>query len=487
MEKYEQRKIGFVRNGTHPENLKAYQKILKDENIGVFGICLDSRERDEYDKKITKYCFEDWLRDTWDSIDIRALGSYQKKYSTYNLWEIYYTDRYIRYKYDYDGAVHVLIGMIQFWENIFENENVLCIAADCIIGAYNFLGMIVGGKYGVKYISFPTARIKKYMTYFSEKEGYDDIILKKLLDDNYIATEAEIASAENYVNTYIANKAQPFYINNPVMKPYKIFKMFKALGGRINHIPYLWNGTFNNKYSVMRYRARWAFTEPFKEKIRSRFIIKYFHDPDYKKDQYALFPLHFQPEASTCVYARKYENQLFFLEQLAKSIPAGLKIYVKEHSVRLGHRPLKFYHELEKYPNIKLIRPDESIHDLIKNSQYLVVLTSTAGFEALMYEKPVFVCGDVFYENFSGVKKIQDVFSQKEEFLNPPQQDREKYMNQMACYLKTINVCSTVEEQLKDETPDALINLQKESMKALLDYMGIENGIEYKPYYSSIC
>lgn len=474
----ERKSIGFVRSGTHPQNLLVYKSILEVQNLSVFAVCDGISEKKQYNETIKVYCFEEFLRKKWDEIHPERLREYQKEYNEYNLWEIYYTDRYLRYKYDYEDASKRIIGLVMFWENVFDSENAICIAADCIIGAYNFFGMIVGKKREVPYVSFPTSRVRKYTTYFAEGEGFLNCRSEELLKNGYEPTELELKHTEEYIDQYIKKQSRPYYLSSEVNKSKKLFVAGKELIGKIFKVGYIFDGRFNNKFDSRLYKDTWSVFDSAKEAIRSKKIKKYFCEPNYGKEQYVLVPLHYQPEASTCVYARKYENQLFFIEQLSKSIPAGLMIYVKEHIVRLGHRPLSFYKELEKYPNIKLITPYENIHKLILNSNYLVVLTSTVGYEALMYGKPVFICGEVFYENFSGAKKIRDVFDEKDEFRNPPKQNRKLYIKQMTCYLKTLNICSTIEEQMTDENENDLYELRKKTIKSLLDYLNIENSIQ---------
>lgn len=467
--------IGFTRSGTHPLNLLAYQKILSKEGIRVFAVCEGEIEKKEYGSDLQVYCFEQWLKSHWGELKCKNLETYQKKYPDINLWEIFYTDRYIRYKYNYNDAVKFIIGMIRFWEEILETEKASYLISDCIIGAENFLGMIVGKKMGIPYISIVCGRNEKNKSFFSCNEGFRNMEFNRLMESGYVATDEENRLAEQFINSYKDSKKQPFYMKNTVMQSRRLCSTFWAYIKKVKHVYYLFDGRFYNKFNPQLYHSRRERMEPALEPIRRMYIKKYFQNPDYRED-YILYPLHFQPEASTCVYARKYENQLFFIEQLAKSIPVGKILYVKEHSVRVGHRPISFYKQILKYPNVKLIAPGADIHTLIQNSAFLIVLTSTAGFEALMYEKPVFVCGDVFYEGFSGVKKIRDVFDEKESFLIPPKQDRKRYMNQMACYLKTLKVCTTREEPLYECSKKELRSLQKLSMKCLLDYLSISNG-----------
>ena len=462
--------IGFTRSGVHPENVLAYKKKLHSYGFEVFGICDDLSEKKQYDSSIKAFCLEEWLEKNWSSIDIARLESYQEKYTDYNLWEVYYTDRYIRYKYSYKDAIRVIIGMITFWEDILSKTEAAYILSDCIIGANNFIGMIVGKKLGTLYISMETGRYKKYYSFFSTGEGYVNDRLVNMIDKDVVLSNEDVERAEGYIQDYINNKRQPAYINAPVNLNRQIGKTILFYLKRIKNVSYIWDKKFDNKYNIHLYKGKKQTLLPIAEAMRKPMISIYFNEPNYS-DNYILFPLHFQPEASTCVYARKYENQLFFIEQMAKSIPVDKILYVKEHFVRQGHRPLSFYKQLKKYPNVKLISPNSDNHKLIKHSSFLICLTSTMGFEALMYGKPVFICGNCFFENFSGVEKIYDVFDEKEKFMNPPKQDRELYLRQMAYYLKSLKFCTMQEEPLHEETQENLIKIQNASMDEVIRFI----------------
>ncbi len=462
--------IGFIRSGVHPDNVLAYQKILSEIGIEIFAVCEDKNEKEQYDPSIKVYCLEDWLKENYDKVNTQDLKCYQSKYSEYNLWEIYYTDRYIRYKYEYKDAVKLIILIVTFWENLLESKKNVYIVSDCIIGVTNFIGMIVGKSMKIPYISMPTGRYKQYFTYFSLDEGYKNHVFEQLLLSGCPITKEEIKEAEEYVESYIKNKKQPSYMDSTVMESRQLSKTLISYLKKIKNISYLWDSRFKNKYDIHLYKGFKQRLDPLIEAVRKPIIQKFFHEPDYNED-YILFPLHFQPEASTCVYARKYENQLYFIEQLTKSIPVGKILYVKEHFVRQGHKPLSFYKQVLKYPNVKLISPNVSTHDLIRHSSFLIVLTSTMAFEALMYGKSVFICGNCFFENFSGVMKIQDVYDEKQKFLNPPVQDRELYIKQMAYYLKTLQLCTMQEEPLHEESPETLLRIQKTSMDQLIRFI----------------
>ena len=52
--------------------------------------------------------------------------------------------------------------------------------------------------------------------------------------------------------------------------------------------------------------------------------------------------------------AEKYEKQMVAIDHIAKSLPYGKLLYVKEHYAILGHREINFYKELKNLKYIKI-------------------------------------------------------------------------------------------------------------------------------------
>ena len=103
-------------------------------------------------------------------------------------------------------------------------------------------------------------------------------------------------------------------------------------------------------------------------------------------------------------------NQLSIIEVLAKSVPFDWKVYVKEHPSSPGNkvRPPSYYKEIQSYPNVELLPMDIDSHVIIKNSQMVVVVSGTSGWEAvLLHDKPVIHFAREFYE-ISGLSKTCD-------------------------------------------------------------------------------
>jgi len=125
---------------------------------------------------------------------------------------------------------------------------------------------------------------------------------------------------------------------------------------------------------------------------------------------FAYFPLHVDPEESTMVYSPYQTNQLAVIEYLSKSLPLGMDLVVKEHPGMIGRRPVGFYKALSKIPKVILVSPLQSPFDLIRRAAVTCVITGTAGWEALMLQRPVLVLGEnvPYLHVGQGVEKCLD-------------------------------------------------------------------------------
>lgn len=155
--------------------------------------------------------------------------------------------------------------------------------------------------------------------------------------------------------------------------------------------------------------------------LNRRLEKKYAHlqsAPDFS-EKFIYLPLNVQPERTTCPQAGVYDDQLLLIENVAASLPLGWTLYVKENPNQLRpanvfshmYRYEGYYESIAKIPNVRLISPDTSTYDLIKNAQAVAVATGTAGWEGLMRSKPALVFGSVWYMYCDGVFRISDVES----------------------------------------------------------------------------
>jgi hypothetical protein len=123
---------------------------------------------------------------------------------------------------------------------------------------------------------------------------------------------------------------------------------------------------------------------------------------------YIYIPLHYQPECTTSPLGGVFVDQLLMITLLHRYCGKNVLVYVKEHPVQRSQgRYEKFYQDLVKLSKVRLVPKNFSSFTLIKNSLAVATITGTAGWEALFYQKPVLMFGEIFYKYAPGVFSIR--------------------------------------------------------------------------------
>lgn len=96
----------------------------------------------------------------------------------------------------------------------------------------------------------------------------------------------------------------------------------------------------------------------------------------------------------------------------------------------IGRNSVGLIRRLLERPNIRLVEPRTSSHELIRRSRAVAVISSTVGLEALLHTKPVMTLGQPFYSGY-GVTLDVDSFRElpaKTDELLCFQPDRERIL-----------------------------------------------------------
>ena len=404
-------KICFLARDTYDRfAVSLYQNMAsKHDCVDACFITTDSTEtsivRAEYpDAEVYETAI--FIKQHYKECTIEKLSEYEKKYECAPIWKYIYSDRFLIYR-KYDDAVAITAAYFMFFEELFKSGKIDYYYSEAIATLPCYIAYLVGKKLGVKYVSQMPARgnIDTTFHYFI----YDEYMHNAGFDADYLKADysaEEIKRADEFLEDYEKNDRTPpsaSLVNaEPRIGIYDFLRIFKR-------IIKSFDPRFNDPCSYMYYKGYKEYTATWTRWYRYKKIKKQYRQPDLSK-KYVYYPLHYQPEATTCVCAEKYEKQLFFIDSLAKSIPADTVLYVKEHYALLGHRDLSFYSELKKYPNVVLISPFVSSRKLIENSECVVTLAGTVGYEAMLLRKPVILAGETVYDNAPGVIKINDIY-----------------------------------------------------------------------------
>jgi len=128
-------------------------------------------------------------------------------------------------------------------------------------------------------------------------------------------------------------------------------------------------------------------------------------------EDFFFLPLQYEPEISLATQGRGWTRQRELIKTIALSIPIDRWLYVKEHpSMLMGIRPWNFYREILSLPKVRLLSQSIDSYEIVPLAETVLTITGTAGWEALMHRKPVFLFGHAFYEEFDeGVTRVNNL------------------------------------------------------------------------------
>lgn len=112
---------------------------------------------------------------------------------------------------------------------------------------------------------------------------------------------------------------------------------------------------------------------------------------DIRDLPYVFFPLSAEPELTLAFWSPEYFEQLSTIQQLAKELPSGVWLVVKEHMISIGNRPSEFYETIARMPNVLLVDPSERGLDIGSTARAVAVIASTAGTELALQGIPTLI------------------------------------------------------------------------------------------------
>jgi hypothetical protein len=115
---------------------------------------------------------------------------------------------------------------------------------------------------------------------------------------------------------------------------------------------------------------------------------------------FLFFPLHDSEDYKIRQVIPQFADQAPIVELIADALPPGYDLVLKEHPQSIGRNSLGLIRRLHERPNVRIVPPHTSTHELIRRAEAVAVISSTVGLEALLYEKPVLTLGQPFYSGY---------------------------------------------------------------------------------------
>ncbi len=296
----------------------------------------------------------------------------------------YYPRSKLSEKASYKNSLNFFNQVLAFWEDYFEERQ-----PDLIIQATaNFVGKccsVVARRRGIKlrelgwarYLDFHTWYTDEYWTYPGLKPAYK--ALGSAPGDSDDAWSGRLRSFfETWRRSAFTRRSLWvtlwFMVNDILVNFYQRWKGIYKIGNNLlpHQILYHWRKYLDFK----RLNAcRLAGAE------------------DLRDANYVYCPLHLEPESALSVLSPEFNEQMTVVELIAKNLPAGVKLAVKEHLWAIGRRPPGFYRLLEDIPNVVMVSPTVDSLELSRGSLCVAIITTTAGFEAAAMGIPVITVG----------------------------------------------------------------------------------------------
>lgn len=392
--------------------LRSSFNFLKTQNeVPYSSLLLDQNIHDQYKDQ---------------PVDWNYIDQIEKEYGIPNLWPYIAVDRVVRHnmcvrEYPYDKSPYSHEEMAKIFEikaraiiEFLDREKPDFIFLPVVSAIGNMLFYHVGKKKGIKVLVGAETRIKQGYVLSETYTGFSSVEKRFHELMSGAGPSKKEAEAIQYITTYRDKPAPYLYVMN----------QFKNVG-RKKELRWLyppnlfrsaaWFATMVGRTLKKGHRdyddesPAAFFIDRTKRKIRS-FIgfDDLFENFDSNRD-YAYYPLHVEPEIATLLLGPHWTNQINLIKQIAQSLPLHFKLYVKEHPAMLGYRQRLYYKELKKIPNVVLLNPNTDPYSIIKHARLITTISGTAGWEGVLFKKPVITFGHVYYNTLSTVKRMTNI------------------------------------------------------------------------------
>lgn len=359
-----------------------------------------------------------------ERLDLNYLRWLEKEYGQPNLWPYIAVDRIImsnqllrEYPYDKLSCTHeemlrLLQTMSKSILSFLQKEKPDVVFFSVIGSMGSVLLFQMAEKMGIK--CYQIVNCLKDLTTVTDGPNLSLINPTEL----NVLTDTQLKQlsikAEAFLEQYRSNPVSSIANLDLQYRQIKRTKQLKILLPKnfINFIKWLIKYLYN--YQTDEARLDYSYIKPWhylidglKRKLRNLVGANDLYDQPDWDENFVFFPLQFEPETGLSHAAYFKSNQTEVIKQVARSLPVGYKLYVKEHPSMAIYRPRSFYKELKKNPNVKLVNPTIRSFDIISRTKLITTITGSCGWEATLLKKPVITFGKAFYNQLSFIKKCR--------------------------------------------------------------------------------
>lgn len=418
-----------------------------------------------------------------ETIDLAYLAWLEKEYGIPNLWPYLYIDRVLmhgqlRREYPYDEPLLTRDEMLKRLQvtakaiiEFLDTERPDAVVFSVIGSMASMLLYHIAKKRGIQTILIHLALIQNRVGFTEDYRTFNWVRARF----EELQSGARRSPLEEEARQYIEEfrKKPAPYLKN--LAPDFNFQAHRSANFQFLAPAHLWRsarwytGTlyrelFKNERYYDDIPVRLQLWDKLKRRVRGIRGFERYYSRINPAERYAFYPLHQEPETALLLYAPYQADQLAVIKAAAHALPIDMLLYVKEHPEMVGYRTRKYYREITKIPNVRLIDPRTTSYELIAKAALTFTITGTVGWESVLFKKPVITFGDVFFNDLSFVRHCEN-FNELpflvRDALSAPDYDERELLNYVAALVEdTVSVeymkfmwygGGSVEEMKQDE------------------------------------
>ena len=392
-------------------SLLGLPKILQEKyNFDIFGIfdITDKPKKFLKKQKLINFSkiwfFHDHINKTNQKPDREFLKLIEKKYKI-DLGLLASNDRFFNkfnqfYKFSPDEILLILEQECKLFEKILDEVKPDFLITVITTLHHNHLFYKICQARGVKILMLRSSYLRgQYIiasrSHLIDHAEYDEKHNFSSMSEiqNYLKNYTFTAEIDSWKQTFQNSKTKYF---QAILK-----YLFSDNSNVKTHFTYYGR----TKFAVLRV----TLINEIKKKYREYFINKNLIRNIENKKPFIYFPLHVEPERSLLIAGALFSDQIKVITNIAKSLPNGYILYVKEHPIQYTRewRSISYYKQIMSLPNVTLVHPSAKSDYIIKKSSLVVSINSTSALEAGFYNKPSITLSNQDFSYLPSVHQIK--------------------------------------------------------------------------------
>jgi hypothetical protein len=338
----------------------------------------------------------------------RVVGCFEEDYSGIPaapaaedyLLTSFMSDRFLG-RYSYAKRLEILGKEISFWRRLMEEYSPAAAVNELVAIEISEVLLIECRARGIRYLAGMHCVFDEYFYWLKNPMTLSGAYLPHVEPG-----PSSLELARKYVRDLRERDYKPFYVKNlsarRSLRPLAIGAV-KLLGWKLRKAASAISGGFQYEVYDDEYAKRVAV-----------YVKSLYRRYDSLGDlpagaEVIYFPLHQEPEATLNYMSEFYSNQAATIENILKCLGEGQVLVVKEHPVDKGSLLRSKFWRLRRGCSGLYFLPAE-VHgrEVLAAAHRVVTLASTAGWEAALIGKPVYVLGETFYDRSEVATPVSD-------------------------------------------------------------------------------